>query len=65
MLVGGETIPVLRAAALTAAFAFSRATMTIPKSVPYTSCKEQWKVSTVSEPEGSSPLESSLLLLRL
>lgn len=63
VLVGGETIPCLRA--LTAAFAFSRATMTIQKSVPYTSCKEQWKVSTVSEPEGSSLLESSLLLLRL
>lgn len=65
VLVGGETIPCLRAEALTAAFAFSRATMTIQKSVPYTSCKEQWKVSTVSEPGGSSLLESSLLLLRL
>lgn len=65
MLGGGETIPCLRAAALTAAFAFSRATMTIQKSVPYTSCKEQWMVSIASEPEGSSLLESSLLLLRL
>lgn len=64
MMVGGKNISCLKAAALTSFFAFSRATMTIQKSVPYTSCKEQWKVSTVFEPEGSSPLESSLLLLR-
>lgn len=52
------------AAALISTFTFSRATMTIQKSAPCTSCKEQWKVSTVSEPEGSFPLEISLLLLR-
>lgn len=64
VMVGGESISCLKSAAVISFCAFSRATMTIPKSVPYTSCKEQWKVSTVSEPEGSSPLESRLLLLR-
>ena len=64
-MVRGEHISCHKAAALASSFAFSRATMTIRKSVPYTSCKEQWKVSAVFEPEGSSPLESSLLLLRL
>lgn len=55
-VVGEENIFCLEAAALTSFFAFCRATMTIQKSVPCTSCKEQWKVSTVLEPERLFPL---------